>query len=85
MIEPLRKPHLDDRLSRHAQAHGFPVQGLNHPGRKIHVDPLLRPTRPFCSGQIKVADDIAAAIEFAVKLFCFYTVLPPSLASDAQK
>src|SRR5579875_1471915 len=44
MLEPLGDPDLDDRLTGHAEALGFPVELLDHPGGEVHVDPPLLQT-----------------------------------------
>jgi hypothetical protein len=42
----LGQPELGDRLARDAEASGFPVQRLDHPGREIDVNPFLLLQRP---------------------------------------
>ena len=48
LLQAIGDPELDDRLARDAEASGFPVEGLNHPDRKVDVDPFLLTLRASC-------------------------------------
>ena len=47
-LQPFSKPYFNHRLPRHAESAGFFIQGLNHPDRKVNINPFLLSPRAGC-------------------------------------
>ena len=80
-IEAFGEPHLDHGLTRDTKALCFCIEGIDHPGGEINVDPLDLAAGAARLGVIEVGSHVGLAlVEEAIKLFCAYILqLLPSL------
>ncbi len=72
MLEPLGKPHFDDRLPRHTESFCLFIQRLNHPDREVYIDSLLFPPGFNCPREIQMLGDIFSSIKSFIKYLCLH-------------
>src|ERR1700730_4813383 len=70
------KPQLDQRLPRHAESARFTVEGIHHPSREIHVDPLRIGANAPSFAEVELAHDLPAGIKFAITGLRFHKSPP---------
>src|SRR6056297_4116172 len=85
LFKLLGQPHLDNRLAGHPESTRFLIQGMNHPNRKIDIDPALLLFGTACTGQIKVVNDAFALIKIFVEIFSFHKVQSPLVANAGPR
>src|SRR5207302_2103094 len=81
----LRKPQFNERLSCYTEPARLSVEGVYHPSRKIHIDPLRIGPNASCLAQIQLIHDFFAGIKLAVKCLGFHKSLPLRLATVSQR
>ena len=77
--------HLDERLARHADTGGFPVERLDHPHGEIDVDALLFETGTTALRPVNELADVLARVEQLIELFSRNSFQSRSSAIDAPR
>src|SRR5215813_5934422 len=84
-LKALGDPHLDDRLAGDAQSLRLAIEGLDHPGREIHVHPSLLIARTAGRSEIERRGDVFAPVEPLLELFSFHRSALPHPVSGAPR
>ena len=66
LLQPFGYPDFDDGLTGNAETLGFFVQRVDHPDRKVHIDPPLVLTWTGGPRQIKILGNVLTRIELFV-------------------
>ena len=75
-------PDLDDRLPRNSKSLRFFVERLDHPDRKIDIDPSLLLCGTVRLRNFEVLRNVFTTVEFIFELFSFDRFRPPLFSID---
>jgi hypothetical protein len=75
------EPELDKRLSRYAQAAGFPVQRVHHPSGEIDVYSLGNSANAPRLAEIELVYDVLTRVKLAVQCLRFHKSSPLRVAT----
>jgi len=76
-LKMLRNQNFNQRLPGNTQTTGLFIERLNHPDRKIHIDPLLLLLGPPGFGKVQILSNILSGLKFCIKIFSFHIRQPP--------
>ncbi len=72
MFKAICDPDFYYRLPWHTKTVSFSIQGLDHPDRKINIDPPLFSPGPSGLGVVEMLGNIFTVVELLVEFFSFH-------------
>ncbi len=76
-FKSIRNPYFDNRLSGDSQTASFFIKWMNHPNRKVNINPFLFLFGSSCISWIKIFSNIFSLYQIQNSWYNYYTILIP--------